>query len=185
MIENMQSQGSCSQKRTVHVHWDQMCIWLECLALCRPSCIALPDCFPMHCIIALNQTGEWDYNKDHTPLWIQQGALCTFVLLTALSFSVGNKIASNEGKSQRRPDIPAFILDRHWRCLILLYALHFISSKPSKTNYNQCSETLHVRDKACLCQRTCLPSLEMKCIYIRIEQHPKITDLYVSRVPSW
>lgn len=24
----------------------------------------------------------------------------------------------------------------------------------------------HVREKACLCQRTCLSSLEMKCIYL-------------------
>lgn len=95
MIENMQPKRSCSQKRTVCVHRDQMCIWFECLALCLSSCIALPDCFSTHCIIALNQTGEWDYNKGHTALWIQQAALRTFVLL---SFSLGNKMESNEGK---------------------------------------------------------------------------------------
>lgn len=26
---------------------------------------------------------------------------------------------------------------------------------------------------------------ELKCICIRIEQHPRITHLYISRVPSW
>lgn len=39
----------------------------------------------------------------------QQAALCTFVLATVLSFSVGNKTASKEGKSQSPPDTPAFI----------------------------------------------------------------------------
>lgn len=107
MIENMQSQCGFSQKRVVCVHWDQMCteygwtIWLCALPHASLPQIAFP-----HTALS-NWIRLWSETATKTSLWIQQAAPCTFVMVTAHSFSVGNKTASNEGKSQHRPDTPA------------------------------------------------------------------------------
>lgn len=119
-----------------HSHYCNLIVWsddasekeqyaeYQCLALCPPfpslPSISFSDCFSTHCVITLNQSGERDGNKDRTSLWIQQAALCTFVLVTVLSISVGNKTASYEANSQSTPDTTGFILNSHWRFLLLL-----------------------------------------------------------------
>lgn len=83
--------------------------------------------------------------------------LCAFV--TALSFSVGNKTQSNKGVSAWSP-----VNDK-------------LISAPNCFMWG--TRPVYARGHVPVFSR------EVKCICIRIEQHPKITHLYVSRVPSW
>lgn len=141
---------------------------------------ALPDASPrLFFHEPYYQIGKSDYSKDPAALWTKQSALGRSAQVTQLSFSAGNKLESNEGvhcSHFRRALMLPWLSCKHY---IVVQAKWRITRQT-----NQCTELIHVWDKARLCQRTLPTSLRgAKWICIRTERHPKITHLFVSRVP--
>lgn len=108
-------------------------MWIP--ALCPSSCIPPSDCFLTHCIRLASETAT----ETITSLWVQQAAQCSFVLVTLLPISVGNRLHQ----------IKLMVLG----CLVK--TLGSIVQFTTLWQPIDCTEMLCVRKKACLCQRTC------------------------------
>lgn len=144
MTENMQ--WSCSQKRTVCVYWEHMCI-----------CFGVPGPVPSQIVAPRTTLSHRIWQESVTTevllLWIWQSVhLCTGYFLYSWEaklhqyYVYPNKLNTH-----------AFIWDRCWRCLVVLQVPDFVNHKLDGWRQDKQIRglLLRVRDEACLCQRTC------------------------------
>lgn len=99
-----------------------------------------------------------------------------FVQVTVFSFSTGHKIQPNDGARPRQ-------VVKLLGCLRSA-TFYWAASQENKSCANKSVQ------RADSCRRRGLPVPEdtakgVKCMCTRTEQHPKITHLSISRVPSW